>query len=130
MTSPKRPARATPKLNLPPSKRLAEAELTGLIDTGIEQALQTALKILGDPHAAAYTRMAAAKFFHAPMMNRLGTELPDEAVSPQERFMVLMASVRNVPAREIIVTEDDIETVPVDDLALFEPDAESDTATA
>ena len=126
MTSPKSPARATRA----DSKRLAQAELTGLIDEGIEKSLKAAMKILADPHAPGYTKMAAARLFHAPMMNRLGAEVPDEEVSPQERFMGLMRAVRDVPAREILVTDADIETVPVDNLVAFESDAEPDALTS
>jgi hypothetical protein len=126
MTSPRKRAPGT----LAASKRLAQAELTGLIDEGIEKALTTALSILGDPHAPPYTKMSAAKLFHAPMMIRLGKKTPTEEVTPQQRFLGLMREVRDVPVREVVVTDEEMVAVPVDDLPTFESDARADASAS
>ncbi|HXA31506.1 MAG TPA: hypothetical protein VNV87_04545 [Acidimicrobiales bacterium] len=101
------------------STRLSQAELTGLIDEGIEKSLRTALAILDDPDAAGYVKLHAANLFKAPMLNRLLGEQPQTASSPQERFLSLMREIREVPVRGIVVTEEEITDIPVDDIPEF-----------
>jgi hypothetical protein len=123
MTSPKTRARATPAKR-PPSKRLDDDSLRSIVDEGIEKSLRVAIEVLDDDEATPHTKLLAARIFYAPLSKRLTTDAPDLSVTPQEKFLSLMREVRDVPTRELVVTDDDIADVPTDALPDFEGDAE------